>query len=204
MNSASTSTIDWQQAKRQISELGRTLAETETVTAEEAEAILRQRAERLARAAAQEKSTDDSIEVMILHLAGERHALETLVIREVIRPETLTPLPGTASQFAGIMNLRGRPLLIIDGKELLQLPQSAQLDSTRIIVVGDSQAEFGLLADSCDEVARIDVSTLVDPPQSLNETARRLVRGVTQDAMAVFDTDRLRNDPRLWINEQED
>ncbi len=204
MSSASLSSVDWDEAKRRIAELGKTLAQAETVTTDEAQAILRQRAQRLAESAQRQQTSDDSIEVMILHLAQERYALETNLIREVIRPAKLTPLPGTPNQFAGVINLRGRPLLIVNGRELLGLADTELSESARIIVVGDSQAEFGLLTDACDQVARLKVSELADPPHSLQESARRFIRGVTLDAMSVLDTDRLRNDPRLWIDEQED
>ena len=204
MNSAPSSNFDWDQAKRRISELGTLLARSETVTEVEAQAILRMRAKRLAEPTEQQRRSENRIEVMMLHLAGERYALETSVIREVIRPILLTPLPGTEDRFAGLMNLRGRPLLIVDGRKLLGLTAAEASELARIIVVGTTQAEIGLLTDACDEVAELDVSELAEPPLSLDETARRFIRGVTQDAVSVFDTDRFSDDSQLWIDEQDE
>ncbi len=204
MKPDSSSSVDWDEIKRRISELGKTLALAETVTASEAQTILRQRAQRLAESTEQHQQTDSSIEVMIVRLAGERYALETTLIREVIQPSTLTPLPGTESFIAGMMNRRGRPLLIVDGRELLELAAEGLAEPARIIVIGDAQAEFGLMTDATEEVATLDIAEIVDPPDSLPDSTRRLMRGVTPCATIVLDMERLRDDPRLWIDEQDD
>lgn len=223
MSSSYRSIVDWDDAKRRIAELGAALNRSDTLSAAEAQAILQARAGRLAQV--QHRATDKtSIEVMILKLAGEHYALETRVIREVIRTTSLTRLPGTTSHIAGLMNLRGRPLLVIDGRRLLGLAVADLTQSGRVVVLGAAHAEFGLLTEATDEVTSIVEGEICDPPQSLSADARRLVRGVTGrtlvhepnhmsrtlgqdreqacDPVIVLDSERLMDDPRLWIDDQ--
>lgn len=204
MNSVTSTAIDWEDAKRRINLLGQTLKRDEVFTPEEAEAILYVRAQRLAEVVDEAEDASASTEVMIIEQAGERYAVETNVIREVLRPATMSVLPGTASHIAGVMNLRGRPLLIVDARELLGLPAEELPESARVVVIGVAQAEFGLLTEATEEVTTLDEAGILAPPQSLPAATRRFVRGVTSDALIVLDADSLMNDPRLWIDEQED
>lgn len=202
MNAAHSSGIDWEDARQRIARLGDTLAQGETFTPEETEAILYARARRLAEVVEPPQDSSERIEVMLIDLAEERYAVETMVIREVLRPAKMALLPGAASHIAGVMNLRGRPLLLVDGRALLGLTCSELTAAARVVVMGVGQPEFGLLTEATEEVAELDASEIREPPKSLPGTARRFVRGVTSDATIVLDTESLMNDPSLWIDEQ--
>lgn len=201
---SSASAFDFDAAKRMVARLGDLLNQSGKHSPEDAEAILYFRAELLAAAAVQQQDQTGWIEVIIVGLAGESFAIETEVVQEVIRPPSLAALPGTPDYVAGVMNFHGVPLLVVDGRVLLGLDSAGTTEAARVVVIGKGRAEFCLLTDSTENVTKLDVSRISDTPESLPEETRRWVRGVTSDAIIVFDTASLLEDPRLWIDELED
>jgi len=201
MTTPAATGIDWDAARRRIAQLDKALLAGEEPTAEDVEAILYLRAERLSRVIDDEADTAAGLDVMTVVLGGEDYAIALSAIRQVIRVNTLTLLPGTAPHFAGVRNLRGRPLLVVDLRVLLGLADGELTDAARIIVIGEQRVEYGLIVDAVGEVKKIPLADIQETPGSVAAEARTFLSGVTSDAIAVLDTVALSTDPRLWIDE---
>jgi purine-binding chemotaxis protein CheW len=144
------------------------------------------------------------LEVVVFTLAGERYALETRHVREIRALEDLTPLPGAPVFLAGVTNLRGQILAVIDLRTFFGVPARGLTDRTRLIVLGDERAEFGVLADTVAEVVTLGPGEVREPPGSVAGVARAYLRGVTGDALIVLAGEVLLQDPRLFIDQGDD
>ncbi len=73
-------------------------------------------------------------------------------------------------------------------------------DLSRILVLGNERAEFGLLVDAVQEVLHLRLEDVLEPPASLQGLGRECLRGVTGDALIVLDGAALLQDQRLFID----
>ena len=117
---------------------------------------------------------DVALERMVLFGAGgHRFGVPVGSIREVIQARPYTPLPGSGAHVAGLINLRGRIVTVVDLGALLRLPPSAAVPDHSIVIVEHRGKLVGM---AVEEVARI---TSVDP-EAL-ETSAETLRGLRID-----------------------
>ena len=165
------------------------------------QAILDERARRLAAAIADVTFATGAevLEVATFTLSGERYAIETRYIREIVPLADFTPVPRSPSFLFGVVNLRGDVLAVFDLRPLLGLGQGSISDLFRVIVLGRERAEFGVLADAVHEVTTLPAAALFDLPGT--DGHHRFVRGVTTEALAVLDGQLVLNDTQFSIDD---
>ncbi len=135
-------------------------------------------------------------------MAGEIYGIETCHIREVCQIKELTVVPCTPPFIAGVMNLRGRILTIVDLCRFFELPPGGLTEFNRVIVLKGSDNELGVLADSISGVWMVAVSELQENLPTLTGIHERFLRGVTAQVVAVLDGERLLGDNSLKVNEK--
>jgi purine-binding chemotaxis protein CheW len=195
--------IDWPQVRKRLARAIAATEETLRLSPQRARAILDERARLLARVPVQETRAE-GLEVVVFTLADERYGIETRHVREVVRLTNFTPLPGAPEFLAGIINLRGSILAVLDLGKFFGLAVPGLSDRTRVIVLGEERAEFGVLAEAANEVVTLRADALREPPDSVTGSAREYLRGVTADALLVLDGAVLLADPRLTIDQSEE
>jgi len=196
-------TIDWEAIHRRLETAEAAISGRIAHRPEEARRILDERARAAARPPHQPDSVE-RLEILAFTLAGERYGVETRFVRTVCQLKELTPVPCTPAFVAGIMNLRGQILAILDLRSFFELPSRGLTELNRVIVLGDDQSEFGLLADSIDGVRFVISTDLQQSLPTLTGIRERFLKGVTGQMMAVLDGGRLLADDRLTVNEKVD
>ncbi len=121
-------------------------------------------------------------QIVALHLGGDIYGVDITEVHSVIMPQTITPVPQTAPYVAGILNLRGRILPVVDLRRRFGLPAQPQTRTTRIVIVetpaGTECLAAGLIVDSVSEVVRLPQSA-IEPPSSLSAVGESgCVRGI--------------------------
>lgn len=142
------------------------------------------------------------IEVLEFRLADERYAIETAFVQAVHPLRNLTEVPCTPPFVLGIVNLRGHIVTVVNLKQFFGLPEQGLTDLHRIVLVGDGDIEFGLLADVSVGVHLIAVADLHPAPPSLAGNGAHHVRGITADSLVVLDMASILADPRMLVDEQ--
>jgi purine-binding chemotaxis protein CheW len=190
--------IDWVRLRKR---LARAIEATEGATRlspERARAVMDERARALAHPAAVATADTAMLTVLAFSAGEERYGIEAHHVREVARLTDLTPLPGAPDFLAGVINLRGRILAVIDLRTFLGAGGSG---AARIVVLGGDRAEFGVLAAADCEVHPLWPDEILEPPASLHGAARDFVRGVTAGGLVVLDGEALLRDPRLFVDQ---
>jgi purine-binding chemotaxis protein CheW len=162
--------------------------------------ILEERAAALARVPAEAAADAEGIEAVVFNLVGERYAIETAFVCEVAPLTSLARLPGAPDFFAGVVSLRGQILAVIDLRRLYGLPVLEEAPLTRLVVLGEGQPEFGVLAETVSEVVRLPRGRLLEPAAPAGLTPEH-IRGVTEQALIVLDGAALLRDGRLFIDQ---
>jgi purine-binding chemotaxis protein CheW len=166
-----------------------------------ARSILRARAEELARTPPLAPA-EAPLQLLEFMLAKERYAVETRHVLEVYPLRNITPIPSTQAFLAGVVNVRGRIVAVVDLKKFFDLPETGLTDLHRIVIVSGPDLELGLLADVSVGVLSVSPNALQPALPAMTAIGNEFLKGVTVDRLIVLDIDRLLSDPRIIVNEE--
>ena len=137
-----------------------------------------------------------------LHIVFSVDKVEyVLPASEVLHMESFTGatrVPGTLPYVAGVVQVRGRVLPVIDLRVRFGLPPREATVDSRILVVQQGTRVVGLLVDSAREILRIDESALRPPPELIGEQAAGFVTQVAEVGNRFV----MRLDPKQIIGEE--
>lgn len=105
-------------------------------------------------------------------------ALDAAGIQEVIRLGPLTHVRHAPPEVAGIVNLRGKIVTILDIGLLLGFPKAAPSGDSRIFIIEDRHEFVGLLVDRVDEVVEAERDQLKPPPTNVSMGQAHYFQGV--------------------------
>jgi len=163
--------------------------------------ILRERARQLAQPP-EDETVGAIIEVVTLLLAYETYAIETSYVREVYPLKDLTPLPCTPPFVAGIVNVRGQVMSVIDLKKLFELPAKGITDLNKVVIISDGDMEFGILADAILDVRNIPLQEIQSGLPTLTGVRETYLKGITAERLVVLDAEKLLHNKDIVIHEE--
>lgn len=190
--------IDWAQLRMRLAHAEAALAEPVLDDATRLR-ILQARARTAAREP--QAKDDGSLEVIEFLMGYERHAIGVALVQEVLALRELTPLPGAPRFVAGIVNVRGRIVSVVDLKAFFDLPGKGLPDLNRVLVISDGRIEFGLLVDSVAGMRRVPLADLQPPLPTMTGVRAHYLRGITPDRLAVLDAERIASDPDIIVRD---
>ena len=100
--------------------------------------------------------------------------------------EMATHVPGAPSYVAGLVQVRGRLVPVVDLRARFGLPPVEHSLDHRVVVVQIGTRIAGLLVDSAREVVQIDEASYEKPPELIEEQASGFVRGVATVMQRLF------------------
>lgn len=103
-------------------------------------------------------------------VGGQRYALSTDLVRELVEVTSVTPVPRTDEAILGLFNLRGEPMPLVDLALVLGLRMADAEAKMSVVIVRHEELSLG---------ARIDALGMVVPDRGVVATAdpNPLVRG---------------------------
>jgi len=100
--------------------------------------------------------------------------------------ETATHVPGAPPYVAGIVQVRGRIVAVVDLRDRFGLAQIEHSIDRRVVVVQVGTRIVGLLVDSAREVLQIDAAAFEKPPEVIEQQSASFVKGVATIAKRLF------------------
>ena len=164
--------------------------------------LLESRARELARRDVTEEAQEHAFEVVLFRLAEEMYAIAAALVREVLPLTQLTPIPCTPPFVAGVFNLRGRILAVIDPRMFYDLPSKGITQQNRVLVLGAGDQELALLVDEVEGMGRVRPKDLRPPPPTLTGIRHEYLEGVLDGSIVLLDGERLMSDEGLVVNEK--
>lgn len=106
---------------------------------------------------------DDTRELQLVTflLAGVRYALDIAHVQEIVRLPPMTHVPRAPAHVAGMSNLRGRVLPIIDARRRMGLPTRDTDDASRVVVIARREGAVGLVVDAVAEILRLPAHSVI-------------------------------------------
>src|SRR5580693_5694976 len=87
-------------------------------------------------------------EFLAFVLAGDIYAAPVALVREILKPPPLTPVPRARDSVLGIISVRGQLVTVIDLRRRLRLAEEPLSRRSRILLVDASRGEvLGLYVD---------------------------------------------------------
>jgi purine-binding chemotaxis protein CheW len=91
-----------------------------------------------------------------------------------------TKVPGAGAQVAGLVQIRGRVVPVLDLRVVFGLPTIPPTLDSRVVVMKRDERTIGLLVDSAREVVKIPASDFQPPPPVVAQQTDGLVKAVAQ------------------------
>jgi purine-binding chemotaxis protein CheW len=131
---------------------------------------------------------------VVFEVAGELYALPAARIQEIQRASGITRVPHAPAPVHGIVNLRGRVLVVVDLRQRLGAPPALAGERSRILVVFSRERSIGLLVDAAHQVVKLLASRIQPPPAGLGTNRSAFLSGVVEvdkNLVMVLDVEQL-------------
>jgi purine-binding chemotaxis protein CheW len=144
--------------------------------------------------------------LVCFYLGGQEYGAPITDVKETMLVRPITPVFLTPSWLAGIINLRGDVVAVLDLAQLLGQPASTIDDESRIVILqfhrpDDRSAVAGILVDRMAELRTVELAHLQPAPPTLAAASAALLEGVMTvedgaplrllDLQALFDSERM-------------
>ena len=149
----------------------------------------------------EEPSTDGETArhtLVVFELDGREFALPIGDIAEILQMVLVTPVPEVPPWVAGVVNLRGRVIPIVDLRTRLGMQTKPPELNTPILIAEQGTRKLGLIADAVRDVVSLDDAAL-EPPAELgtddgHEDAVTSVAQTGERLILVLDLERVTAD----------
>ena len=140
------------------------------------------------------KTNGNVIEYVTVLIDDQLFGLPISRVQDVFMPDRLTKVPLAAPEIAGVLNLRGRIVTVVDMRARLGLPKADDGKPPMAVGVDLRGESYGLLIDQIGEVLRLPEDGKEENPVNLDPRMAKLAGGVHRldgQLMVVLDVDRV-------------
>jgi purine-binding chemotaxis protein CheW len=134
------------------------------------------------------------IQLACFRVGAELYALDIMRIKEIIRPQRLTPVPKAPSFVEGVIDLRGSVIPVIDLHKRFDQPVPPPDRKTRVIICAVTGKIIGLLVDDVAEVHTYGRQEIFPAPQFLKGKGSEFFLGVCHrqdDLVLIIDLEKI-------------
>ena len=117
---------------------------------------------------------------IVFKIAGGEYVIPADQVLQLESYTGATRVPGSPAYVAGIVQIRGKVIPVVDLRLRFGLPPVEPNLDSRIVVGTAGDRAIGLLVDSAREVLKIQPSEVSDPPSMVTDQAQGFVKSVAR------------------------
>jgi purine-binding chemotaxis protein CheW len=117
---------------------------------------------------------------VMFQVGGTDYVLPASEVAQMESFAGATLVPGAPAHVAGLVQLRGQVIPVVDVRARFGLPPAERSLDARIIVVGQQGRRVALLVDRAREVVDLVPEAFRDPPELVAERSAGFVRSIAQ------------------------
>ncbi len=111
------------------------------------------------------------------HVGKYLFGVDVSLVQEVVRLQSITPVPLSAPEIAGLINLRGEVLTAIDLRVRMGMPKSdSDRDPVNVVIRVDNEP-VSLLVDEIGGVLEVAQVPFEQTPSTVDDSVRDLLLG---------------------------
>ncbi len=129
---------------------------------------------------AEQNEMSGETQLVVFDLAGEYYGVDIGDVREIIRMQTVTRVPGAPLYVEGVINLRGQVIPVVDLRKKLNLTVSEQTAESRIVWLTIKGQDVGVIVDAVTEVLRIPLTSVEPPSSMVSDIDTDYLRGIAK------------------------
>lgn len=127
-----------------------------------------------------EEEKKNNIRVLAFSLSGESYCAAVKEAREVVALARITRVPNVPAFIAGVMNLRGEIIPVVDIRYFLDLNKPEGQEESRVIVTDISGPLIGVLVDEVQGTLEIPEDSIQPPLATVNPKVTEYTKGQVQ------------------------
>ncbi|SNZ21033.1 chemotaxis protein CheW [Cohaesibacter gelatinilyticus] len=143
------------------------------------------------------ENLDETIQYVTIYICDQLFGLQISRVHDVFVPESMTRVPLSRPEVAGVLNLRGRIVTAIDMRRRLGLKPLENVENLMAIGIEFKEESYGLIIDSVGEVLDLSESSKESVPSNLDPRWADIAAGVHRldsNLMVILDVDRVLGD----------
>jgi purine-binding chemotaxis protein CheW len=166
--------------------------------------VLHERAERAADQTADEEESFTGIEVLTVTLGSETYGLPLQALTAAYQVNVnlntpVIPVPCTPPHIAGIANIRGHVVPVIDLPALLGV--SSNPDTTGIVVVANEQMTMAFRIDRIGDTVLVQLGELIPVSELFDLAKTDYLQGTLPDGTILLNIEAILTDSTLVVDE---
>lgn len=124
---------------------------------------------------------DEPTLVSTFHLGSTLLGVNAMDVQEVVQLNVLTPVHRADDTIAGIINLRGQIVTVVDLRRGLGIEIDESHKARDIFIVSSHGENIGLLVDEAADVIPADLDDLDPLPANMDPTQQKYLAGICQN-----------------------
>ncbi len=114
-------------------------------------------------------SSDEARHLVAFRIGPEEFGIDISEVKEIIRVDFITRVPNTPEYVEGVLNLRGKIIVIVNLAKRIGLPVKERDEETRILVIESEEQVVGVVVDSSNDVIKIPSSKIEEAPKIITD-----------------------------------
>lgn len=144
---------------------------------------------------------DSQFQLVTFQLGAELYGVDIMDVKEIVKIQSVRPIPNAPYYVEGIINLRSEIIPIIDlhkrfRLKALETTEDFDEDEGGFIILNIDGNKIGIIIDRVARVVQVDTANIQDPPQMLSGIGSEYIYGVIREEagyLIVLDIRRLFN-----------
>lgn len=108
-------------------------------------------------------------QLVVFSLGNEEFGVDINEVNSIIKMVPITRIPNSQNFIEGVINLRGRIIVVVDLAKKLGLPGKERDKDSRIIVIETKENMIGMIVDHSREAIRISEDQIQPPPALITQ-----------------------------------
>jgi purine-binding chemotaxis protein CheW len=121
-----------------------------------------------------------SILHVVFKVAGTDYVMPADEVLQMESYSGATPIPGAGEHIAGIVQVRGRVVPVVDLRARFGLDAQERTLDSRLVIGQDAGRSVALLVDSAREVVKLTPEQLEPPPPMVADEAKGFIKAVAR------------------------
>jgi purine-binding chemotaxis protein CheW len=112
-------------------------------------------------------SSEESLQLVVFELSGEEFGVGIMQVSEIIPISKITRVPQAPECVKGLINLRGKIIVVIDLNRRLGFSPRESDSLSRIIIVEVKDTTLGMLVNSVNGILKLPLSSIEPTPDMI-------------------------------------